>query len=52
VPCVSKADLAQLLEDFLAAEKPQIKGQTLHALREAGAVTVTLTMKMTWHKVD
>ena len=52
VPCISKADLAQLLEDFLAAEKPQIKGQTLHALREAGDVTVTLTTKMTWRKVD
>jgi hypothetical protein len=23
VPCISKADLAQLLEDFLAAENPQ-----------------------------
>jgi hypothetical protein len=52
VPCVSKADLAKLFQNILAAQKPEVEERAIQALHHATDVSIALTTKLDTHQQD
>src|SRR5262249_2408472 len=46
VPCMSKDDLSKLLQQVLAAQKPELRKKAIQALHHAKDVSVGLTTKL------
>jgi hypothetical protein len=43
VSCVSKADMAKLVQDILATQKPEVKDMAIETLHHASDVSIALT---------
>jgi hypothetical protein len=46
IPCLDKPELNKLLGEYLADQKPQIKGRAARILQDAGEINVMLTTKL------
>ena len=46
IPCLDKPELSKLLREYLADQKPQIKGKAARILQDAGDINVMLTTKL------
>ena len=46
VPCMSKADLTQVLQDVLVTQKPEMRDKANQALHHAADVSLALTTKL------
>ena len=46
IPCLDRPELTRLLGEYLADQKPPIKGNAAQILQNAGEINVTLTTKL------
>lgn len=46
IPCLDKPELTKLLGEYLADQKPQIKGKAARILQDAETINVMLTTKL------
>jgi len=52
VPCMSKDDLSKLLQDVLAAQKPELRKKAIQALHDAKDVSLGLTTRLETRQLD
>ena len=52
MPCMSKDDLSKLLQDVLAAQKPELRKKAIQALHDVKDVSLGLTTRLETRQLD